>query len=100
MRKLFRYWRITFSALCLITCAQLVSMWIREYRQERLLSSYPYAYPVLLTAALAALPWAKGGFRFSLRGLLIAMTLFALTIGLAMALIRWKEQQFFNPTTF
>jgi hypothetical protein len=88
MRKASIYWRIAFSAVCLGACAQLVMMWAEDYRQSKLIAAFPYAYPVFITAGLAAFPWAKGAFRFSLKGLMIAMTLFAVVFAVAYALRR------------
>jgi hypothetical protein len=46
----------------------------------------PYWFPVLMTAALVVLPWAKRiSWRFSLRTLLIATTLVAVVLGLIAA---------------
>jgi hypothetical protein len=45
--------------------------------------SLPYTYPVLLTCALAVVPWLRQlRWRFSLRTLLIATTLVAVVLGL------------------
>ncbi len=46
----------------------------------------PYAYLVALSAALAASPWLR--WRFSLRSLLIATTLIAVVLGLAVSFLR------------
>ena len=42
----------------------------------------PYWFPVLISAALAAVPWIRWSKRFTLRTLLIATTLVALVLGL------------------
>jgi hypothetical protein len=42
----------------------------------------PHWFPVLITASLAAAPWVIGVRRFSLRTLLIAVTLVAVVLGL------------------
>jgi hypothetical protein len=42
----------------------------------------PHWFLVLLTGALAALPWIKRPYRFSFRTLLIAMTVLAVFLGI------------------
>jgi hypothetical protein len=41
----------------------------------------PYWFPVLILAAMAAFPWIRWSKRFSLRTLLIAMTVVAALLG-------------------
>jgi hypothetical protein len=48
----------------------------------------PYWFLILLTAAIAAAPWLRWPKRFSLRTLLIAMTLVAVVLGLIVALYK------------
>jgi hypothetical protein len=48
----------------------------------------PDSYMVLLTAALATTPWIRWSLRFSLRTLLVAMTLAAIVTALGVALFR------------
>jgi len=45
----------------------------------------PYWFPVLISAACAALPWIHRSRRFSLRTLLIATTLVAVVLGIIVA---------------
>ena len=47
----------------------------------------PAWFPIILSAAIAAIPWTKR--RFSLRTLLIATTLIAVVLGLIVGLLRW-----------
>lgn len=42
-------------------------------------------FPILLTTTFAGFPWIKWSWRFSLRALLIAMTLIAVVLGLIVA---------------
>ena len=51
----------------------------------------PYWMILLLTSAAAASPWLR--WRFSLRTLLIALTLLALLLGTAFATAHWVEEQ-------
>jgi hypothetical protein len=78
--------RIAWSAFALMACIWLASAWVQDYRQTQLLNSLPYAYPILLAVGLAALPWADGSIRFSLRTLLIGMTVAAVALGLIFTL--------------
>ena len=48
----------------------------------------PHWLPALLSAALAVIPWISRSWRFSLRTLLIAMTLIAVVLGLIVWLSR------------
>ena len=50
--------------------------------------SIPYWFPVVLTTALSAAPWIRWSWRFSLRTLLITMTLIAMVLGLIVAFAR------------
>jgi hypothetical protein len=54
----------------------------------------PYWFIVLVTAAFSVAPWIQWSKRFSLRTLLIAMTLVAVVLGLVV----WA-MKYFNPTT-
>ena len=49
-------------------------------------ATFPHGFAILFAAALAALPWAPWRWRFSLRTLLIAMTLVAVALGVIVAL--------------
>jgi hypothetical protein len=44
-----------------------------------------YAYPIVLFGTLASVPWVRWSRRFSLRTLLIAMTLVAVVLGIIVA---------------
>jgi hypothetical protein len=48
----------------------------------------PHWFPVLLTAALASIPWIRWSWKYSLRTLLIATTLIAVGLGLAVGFRR------------
>jgi hypothetical protein len=48
----------------------------------------PYWFPVLISSALAAVPWIRWSKRFSLRTLLIATTLVAVVLGLIVWAVR------------
>jgi hypothetical protein len=56
------------------------------FRFESSAGRVPYWFLVILTAAVAAVPWIK--WRFSLRTLLIAMTLVAIGLGAVIYLAR------------
>jgi hypothetical protein len=47
----------------------------------------PHWFPILLSATIAAVPWISSVRRFSLRTLLIAVTLLAILLGLAVATV-------------
>jgi hypothetical protein len=51
----------------------------------RTLFKVPYLIPVFIAAALAIIPWMRWSKRFSLRTLLIATTLVAVGLGIAVA---------------
>jgi hypothetical protein len=150
MPRFFRYFRIAFSATCLIAAVLLVVLWVRSYwwestlqgtigsermqltsepgqisilvfpnvqsknfpkrswtlerhdimrpdfiawtfrkmKPKGILVCVPYWFPALITAAIAsfaALPWS---WRFSLRTLLIAMTLIAVGLGIIVWMTR------------
>jgi hypothetical protein len=48
----------------------------------------PHWFPVVLSGALGAAPWLR--WRFSLRSLLIAMTVAAVLLGLIVCALRWS----------
>ena len=112
MRRSLRYLRIAFSATCLIACVLLIVLWVRSYLcwDEFTLNNgvtnfgskgdtlhwfhsavpiydtwWVAVVPYLLAAATAGaasiVPWMR--WRFSLRTLLIATTLVAVVLGLA-----------------
>ena len=78
-RKLRIAWSVGWGFLAVL----LIVLWVRDYLDTRLVASLPYAFPLLGAAGLAIAPWATGPTRFSLRTLLIATTLLAMLLGLA-----------------
>ena len=79
---MLNYRRITVSAICICASVLLFIMWLNDIRETKSISAVPYAFLILVTIMLAAIPWAKNDLRYSLRGLLIVMTLVALLFGL------------------
>jgi hypothetical protein len=81
----FRKLRIAWSVFWGLACVLPVVLWVKDYRTTRLVASQPYAFPILLTFTLAVAPWTndRAFARFSLRSLLIATTLVAVGLGLA-----------------
>jgi hypothetical protein len=59
-------------------------------RNNGFVASVPDWFPVLLSTALAAVPWIHWSKRFSLRALLIATTLVAVVLGLLVAMLGWQ----------
>jgi hypothetical protein len=57
------------------------SPWHRAYR-------VPHWLLVVLLGALAALPWVKWSWRFSLRTLLVVMTIVAIGLGLMASILK------------
>jgi uncharacterized membrane protein YbaN (DUF454 family) len=57
-----------------------------EFRPGEIIVRFPYWFALLMSATLAAVPWFR--WRFSLRTLLVAMTLIAALLGLVFALGR------------
>jgi hypothetical protein len=77
----YRKLRIAWSVLCGLAAVLLCVLWARDYLDTRLLASLPYACPTLLLLAFAAAPWTSGRSQFSLRTLLLALTLVAVVLG-------------------
>jgi hypothetical protein len=80
------HWRITTSRIHSQApiLAQLKSAWQADGQSS--LVYFPHWIPVLVLAALAASPWLP--WRFSLRTLLIATTIVAVSLGMIMAIAR------------
>jgi hypothetical protein len=84
----FRKLRIAWSVAWVIACVLLTYGFIRHERSvndapyvEEYASWNSYSYLILPAAILAIAPWLSWPRRFSLRTLLIAMTLVALVLG-------------------
>ena len=61
-------------------------MWIVADKHVQL--GFPYWLPVILSATVATLPWIRPTKRFSLRTLLIAITLIAVVLGVEVSMMR------------
>ena len=83
----YRKLRIAFSAVCGIVCLLLIVLWVQGYRNTGLISSLPFAFPTLILFVLTVAPWASA-IRFSLRTLLIGMTLVAALLGAVVWAVR------------
>jgi hypothetical protein len=59
--------------------------WIR-YKNNTLIIRFPTLFPAVILYAVAAIPWLDWKRRFSLRTLLIATTLFAVVLGIVVAM--------------
>jgi hypothetical protein len=62
--------------------------WFYADEPESVWVVFPDWFPIILFTAFATLPWIHGVHRFSLRTLLIAVTLLALTLGTIIATTR------------
>jgi hypothetical protein len=78
----FRMLRIAWSVGWGIACLVLIMLWVQDYRDTRLISSLPFAFPTLISFGLTVAPWASNSTRFSLGTLLTAITLIAVVMGL------------------
>ena len=76
--------RMAITVISLVMCVLMIGLWREDYRQTKLIASFPYAWLILLSVLLAAAPWAKR--RFSTGNLLMAMTLFAVFLSLMIGL--------------
>ncbi|HEX2473664.1 MAG TPA: hypothetical protein VHK01_02895 [Lacipirellulaceae bacterium] len=115
----FRKLRIAISAVSLVACVVLITMWVRSYYsvyrwratgqgieivswkgvvtfnprvimtgqtfKRTTLAQIPYLPPVLMLITLGGLPWVQWYWGFSLRAMLIAMTLVAILLGVIAA---------------
>jgi hypothetical protein len=64
--------------------------WFRVvYKFGQTVVYVPHWFLVLVSAMLATAPWIRWSKQFSLRTSLIAMTLFAVALGLVVAVFRW-----------
>ncbi len=98
-RPYLRYLRIAFSAVCGVVCVLLVVLWWNILHIQKSILGFgiasepqtwtlrvPYWFTIALLATCGCAPWIP--YRFSLRTLLIATTLLALTLGLVIATTR------------
>jgi hypothetical protein len=85
----FRNLLVAWSALCFVACYLLSAFWAMSYLPggriqigAKAWGLYrPYGCAIIVVAALGIMPWT--GWRFNLRTLLIATTLLAVALGLA-----------------
>jgi hypothetical protein len=76
----FRKLRIAWSVLCGLSCVPVSVLWLRSYWQ-RAEMYWAVVFFASLSALFACIPWLPWSNRFSLRTLLLATTLVAVTLG-------------------
>jgi hypothetical protein len=64
------------------------SAWGFSYRDNNLYARLPHWFVALVTATMASAPWIRLSWRYSLRTLLVAMTLVAVGLGMIVYALR------------
>jgi hypothetical protein len=65
-----------------------IEQWAFHHDQNNLFITWPYWFVVVLIAVLTGVPWIRWPKQFSLRTLLIAATVIAAVLGLAVMMLR------------